>query len=86
MFRCFGVDALNPQNPAGIPSRILRPREVFRRVGLSRTTVYELARNPDSGFPKPIKLTEKATGFLEGEVEAWIAGRAAARGLSAKAA
>ncbi len=69
---------MSHQNPAASSSsRILRPREVFQRVGLCRTVVYKAAR--EGKFPKPIKLTERATGWLESEVDAWIAARAAER-------
>lgn len=76
--RCFGDFVLSHPNTApSSSSRILRPREVFQRVGLSRTAVYDAARQ--GKFPRPIKLTERATGWLESEVDAWIAARAAER-------
>ena len=34
-------------------------------------------------FPKPIKLGERATGFIEAEIDAWLAEKAAARTVQA---
>jgi prophage regulatory protein len=30
-------------------------------------------------FPKPIKVGERATGFIEAEIDAWLSARAAER-------
>lgn len=60
--------------------RILRLKEVRARVGLSHTSIYEGAAK--GTFPKPIKLSGRASGWLEREVDAWIAGRIAARDAS----
>ena len=51
---------------------VLRTGEVCEMLGLSRTTVWRLSRSPDSSFPAPIKLTDKATGYLRTEVERWL--------------
>jgi prophage regulatory protein len=69
---------LKPQSNAAASSfHILRPREVFRRVSLSRTTVYQQVRA--GTFPRPLKLTPKATGWLEHEIDQWIGARVAER-------
>ncbi len=60
--------------------RVLRLREVMARTGLRRDSVYRLARHGD--FPRPLKLTKAASGWLESEVGAWIAARAASRDAS----
>ncbi len=57
--------------------RVLRLREVMARTGLRRDSVYRLARHGD--FPRPVKLTKHASGWLESEVSGWIAARAASR-------
>jgi prophage regulatory protein len=54
-------------------NRILRLPEVIGRVGLKRASIY-LHMNRGS-FPKPINLGLRAVGWLEGEIEAWIAAR-----------
>lgn len=52
--------------------RILRIKEVVSRVGLSRSSVYAKAKNPDDDFPKSFKLSERICGWYESEVQAWI--------------
>lgn len=52
---------------------ILRLRDVLRRVGLSRSSVYALAARGD--FPAPVKLGTRAAGWPESEITAWIARR-----------
>jgi prophage regulatory protein len=53
--------------------RILRGREVDQRTGLGRTLRYELERK--GKFPKRRKLSERATGYLEADIDEWIANR-----------
>ena len=56
--------------------RILRIPEVLERVGLSRSTVWRLAQADQ--FPKPVKLGGRAVGWIEEEIDAWIASRSRA--------
>jgi prophage regulatory protein len=56
-----------------IPTSILRSQEVCTHTGLSRTTVYRLIRRGQ--FPRPIRLTARTTGWLQSEIEDWIAAR-----------
>ena len=51
-------------------TRILRRRQVMDLTGLSRSGIYSLIERGQ--FPKQIKLGEKAVGWPEPEVEAWI--------------
>lgn len=61
--------------------RILRLPQVLDKTGLSRSTVY--AEIEEGNFPKPVQLTKRTTGWLEHEVNSWLATRiAAARGLA----
>lgn len=53
--------------------RILRLSEVEQKVGLKKTQIYDLMSK--GRFPKSVKLTEHATGWLEHEVDAFIQGR-----------
>ena len=56
--------------------RILRRREVEARTGLARSTIYlYIAKNQ---FPAPVRLTERAVGWPESEITAWIESRAEA--------
>ena len=60
---------------------ILRLRPMLSRTGLSRSMAYDLiARNQ---FPKPICLGVRAVGWLESEIDTWIAERVkASRGAT----
>jgi prophage regulatory protein len=60
--------------------RILRLPSVKTKTGLGHDTIYRGAR--EGWFPKPIKLTPRASGWLESEVDAWIEDRAAERDTS----
>ena len=52
---------------------ILRRKQVEKRTGLSRSTIY--LRIYEGTFPRPIKLGARAVGWLENEIEAWLAER-----------
>lgn len=52
---------------------ILRLPVVKGRTGLSRSTIY--LRIAEGSFPKPINLGSRAVGWLESEVDAWLASR-----------
>ena len=57
---------------------ILRLNKVKDRTGLSRSTIY--LRIQEGTFPKPIKLGERAVGWLENEVDGWLKQQIAIRG------
>ena len=50
--------------------RIIRQRPVLDRTGYSRSRLYVLINQ--GKFPKPIKLGERAVGWIEDEVDAHI--------------
>ncbi len=50
---------------------IIRLKEVQRRTGLPRSSIYE--KGSRKTFPKPIKLGERAAGWYLSDVENWIA-------------
>jgi prophage regulatory protein len=52
---------------------ILRRKQVEERTGLSRSTIY--LRIQEGTFPRPINLGARAVGWLENEIEAWLASR-----------
>lgn len=56
---------------------LLRLREVCRRTGYSRSEIYRRVAAGD--FPRPIKLGDRASAWIEYEVSQWIAARIAAR-------
>jgi prophage regulatory protein len=50
--------------------RIIKLSELKEIVGLARSTIYRMSS--EGKFPKPIKLSERSSGWLESEVEQWI--------------
>lgn len=55
--------------------KILRFPQVLNRIGLSRSTIYK--KISDRQFPQPIPLGDRAVGWLESDIEDWIAERVA---------
>ncbi len=58
--------------------KVLRPREVTKKVNLSRTTIWR--REREGNFPRRIRLGPNSTGWLEEEIDAWLDSRP--RGLA----
>ena len=57
--------------------RIMRLPEVVNRVGLQRAAIYQhIAKG---SFPKQIAIGERAVGWLEHEIDAWLQALVAAR-------
>lgn len=52
--------------------RILRIADVVRKTGLSRSTIYQRLRT--RAFPSPVELGPRAVGFVEQEVDGFLAG------------
>lgn len=50
---------------------ILRRKQVEARTGLARSTIYKKISEGD--FPRPIRLGCKSVGWLEADVDAWLA-------------
>lgn len=58
--------------------RLIRRNEVERRTGLSCSSIY--ASMAKGSFPRPVPLgTGQAVGWLESEIDGWIASRVAER-------
>ena len=53
--------------------------QVLAKTGLSKSHLYALAQKGE--FPKPIKLSERSSAWVESEVNDWIDARIAARDL-----
>ena len=58
------------------PYRIVRFKEVSLRTGLKHTWIYNQIKA--GKFPAPIELGERARGWIESEIDDWIAARIAA--------
>jgi len=55
-------------------STLLRIDTVLARTGIrSRFTLYKRIRDKD--FPQPVKIGERASAWIESEVDAWIKGK-----------
>ena len=52
---------------------LLRLRQVKARTGLSRSTIYLKIKTGE--FPAQVSLGPRAVGWLEAEVDRWIASR-----------
>lgn len=65
------------------PPRFLRLPAVVEKTGLGRDSVYRLGKH--GGFPRPVKISERASAWLESEVDAWCAQRLAERDTSSAA-
>ena len=59
------------------PIELIKIARVISLTGLSRPSVYRLARQGD--FPKPTKLGVRSSAWALCEIEAWIRGRLAER-------
>jgi len=62
------------QNDTATPDLRKLP-EVCRQTGLSGPTVYRLAHA--GKFPKPIKITTRASAWVGTEVDEWVRNRIA---------
>ena len=61
--------------PTGLPvtrdaPRFLRPKDVARMCGLSRTTIWRMQR--EEKFPERRRITARSVGWLAEDVEEWI--------------
>ena len=63
--------------------RILRLPEVEERTGIRRATIYRRAKG--GTFPQPVRLGPNSTGWLESEIDTFLAEAVAARDAHAGA-
>ena len=70
----------SPRNPV-TGERFLRLPQVKERTGVSKSFMY--AGGKEGTFPLPIKLGNRAVGWLESEINAWVEARAASRKAAA---
>lgn len=52
---------------------VLKLNEVAQRVALRKSSIYALIKRGE--FPAPLHLTGAAVGWLESEIDQWIANR-----------
>lgn len=53
--------------------KILRLKDVIDWTGLSRSTIYAMIKN--GLFPKSFALGARSVGWLEADIQSWIASR-----------
>jgi prophage regulatory protein len=58
-------------------TKLLKMPLVVTQTGLSRSHLYALVKQ--GFFPKPVKLTERSSAWVESEVQGWIDTRIALR-------
>jgi prophage regulatory protein len=59
------------------PIRILRLSQVIAATGLGKTKIYELQATGD--FPLRVQITAHCVGWVEAEIQDWLAHRVASR-------
>ena len=67
---------------------VLRPKATAVKCGVTPITIHRWATDPryaHMGFPKPISLGDNSVGYIELELNDWIAEQAAKRGGGAGA-
>ncbi|GMV00400.1 MAG: AlpA family transcriptional regulator [Burkholderiaceae bacterium] len=62
-----------PHAPAAAGTRILRLDEVCAKIGLRKTAVYQMAA--DGEMPSQVRIGARAVGWVEREIDAWLAQR-----------
>jgi prophage regulatory protein len=58
-------------------NKLIKLKTVMGITGLSRSHTYALSQRGE--FPKPVKLTERSSAWIESEVLGWIDSRIKAR-------
>jgi prophage regulatory protein len=53
--------------------KLLRLPQVMEMTGLRKTKIYEL--NAEGAFPRRVRITAHSVGWVEAEVQAWLAQR-----------
>jgi prophage regulatory protein len=54
-------------------ARLLRLPQVCEITGLKRSMIYQM--ETERRFPRRIKISDRAVGWVEGEVRDWVAKR-----------
>ncbi len=58
-------------------TRMIRLKEVKRRIGLSRSSIYALVKQ--GSFPRQIQLGPRSVAWLESDIDDWIERRVSNR-------
>jgi prophage regulatory protein len=49
--------------------------QTMLKTNMGRSSVYEYSKVGKLGFPKMVKISSRLVGFIESEIDAWIAER-----------
>ena len=55
--------------------RLERPKEVRKRTGLGRTSMWAKSRDPDDEFPAPVQIGLNSIAFYKDEIDLWLESR-----------
>lgn len=69
---------INP--PATSSETLLRLPQVEARVGLKKSSIYEMLNRNPPAFPRPLKLSRRAVCWPASAIDAWITERIKAGG------
>lgn len=87
--RCLLPKGLRPIQPTGelahrllpwfsgnveVTVRFIRTRQVLEMIGVGRTTLWKMVQA--GAFPRPVRITERSSGYLLEAVEQWMRLRA----------
>lgn len=61
---------VNP--PASSPEILLRLPQVEARVGLRKSSIYEMLNRTPPAFPRPLKLSRRAVCWPASVIDSWI--------------
>lgn len=57
------------------PETLLRLPAVMARVGLQKSSIYEMLGRTPPAFPRPVKLSRRAVCWPASTIDAWITER-----------
>lgn len=61
-------------------AKIMRLKDVLDAVGLGKSSIYEKIGKGE--FPAPVRLGPRAVGWLDCDIEQWVASRESTRGAA----
>jgi prophage regulatory protein len=62
-----------PTSPPAKPGRLTRIPGVMERCGLGRSSIYAGVKN--GTFPAPVRLSARAVGWREEDIDRWVSER-----------
>ncbi len=75
MFNPKGINVTQANKNGNQPERLIRLPEVEARVGLKKSSIYEMLNRTPPAFPRPLKLSRRAVCWPASAIDAWITER-----------